>query len=670
MFKKLSLQNKSLLLSVTPLLIILVIVVYQNKSVQNIVKAKTIHLAESELEHIARGVYGMCESQQELLQKTIDNYLEVARHVLEDMGGVRFSQDIVSWNAVNQYTHAVERVELPRMMIGDDPLEQNIDFDVRSPLVDEIRELVDGACSVFQRMNPEGDMLRVCTNIPDSEGNRAIGTYLPRINPDGKENPVISEVMKGKTFSGRAYVVNKWYITAYEPIYDDDKNVCGVLYVGVPQESVQSLRKAIMSTRINKTGYVYVLDSSGHYVISKDGEQDGRRIWDSKDTDGRFFIQDICKKAVRLQKGESFIARYPWKNPDEKAPRMKQAMIMYFAPWDWVIATSTYEEELFESVRTLSSMGKNVNMVISVMVLIAVFISGFVWFRLSGGVTVRISRTVNSVGEVLNRLTALSGHITQVSQSLARRTGEQADTLEATSSSLEEIAAMSFRNAEHANRASRLRKETLTVIENASVAIKGITDSMTEITQASQKTQKIIKTIDEIAFQTNLLALNASIEAARAGEAGAGFGVVADEVRNLALRTTEAAKNTAILIESTVKKVAEGSNLAFNEYKAFVKAAEASSSFGEIVENIAADSNEQAREIDNISHTMAEMNQATRQNAANAKEFTASAREMFAQAEKLNEIVLNLQHLVGVQNERRLSDRTVKNIHRSDPDKV
>ena len=128
---------------------------------------------------------------------------------------------------------------------------------------DEVQALVGGTCTLFQRMNPAGDMLRVCTNVLKLDGTRAIGTYIPAANPDGSPNPVIATVLKGETFVGRAFVVNQWCITAYRPICDENRNVVGVLYFGIPQEEVPELRQGIMDMVVGKTGYVFVLAGSG-----------------------------------------------------------------------------------------------------------------------------------------------------------------------------------------------------------------------------------------------------------------------------------------------------------------------------------------------------------------------------------------------------------------------
>ena len=174
-----------------------------------------------------------------------------------------------------------------------------------------------------------------------------------------------------------------------------------------------------------------------------------------------------------------------------------------------------------------------------------------------------------------------------------------------------------------------------------------LTESMGEITRASEETSKIIKTIDEIAFQTNLLALNAAVEAARAGEAGAGFAVVADEVRNLAMRAADAAKNTANLIEGTVKKVKDGSDLVSRTNEAFQQVAGSSAKAADLVAEIAAASNEQAQGINQINTAVTELDKVTQQNAANAEESASAAEEMSAQAETMLGMVGELVAMVG-----------------------
>jgi methyl-accepting chemotaxis protein len=169
-----------------------------------------------------------------------------------------------------------------------------------------------------------------------------------------------------------------------------------------------------------------------------------------------------------------------------------------------------------------------------------------------------------------------------------------------------------------------------------------------------------VKTIDEIAFQTNLLALNAAVEAARAGEAGAGFAVVAEEVRNLAMRAAQAAKNTSELIEGTVKRVKDGSEVLAKTGREFHELASGVGKSGELVGEIAAASREQSRGIDQINIAVGEMNSVVQQNAANSEQSAAASKEMNAQAERMEDFVEQLRRLVEGANGKRTVRQTSK----------
>jgi methyl-accepting chemotaxis protein len=266
---------------------------------------------------------------------------------------------------------------------------------------------------------------------------------------------------------------------------------------------------------------------------------------------------------------------------------------------------------------------------------------------LARGIIIVLKRISAHMDEGAEQVASASGQVSSSSQSLAEGASEQAASIEETSSSLEEMSSMTKRNAENAGQADRLMREANQIVSQANDSMTELTGSMQEITKASEETSKIIKTIDEIAFQTNLLALNAAVEAARAGEAGAGFAVVADEVRNLAMRAAEAAKNTANLIEGTVKKVNDGSELVVRTNDAFGKVAESAQKVGQLVGDIAAASNEQAQGIDQVNTAVADMDKVTQQNAANAEESASAAEEMNAQAEQMRASVAELMKLVG-----------------------
>jgi methyl-accepting chemotaxis protein len=206
---------------------------------------------------------------------------------------------------------------------------------------------------------------------------------------------------------------------------------------------------------------------------------------------------------------------------------------------------------------------------------------------------------------------------------------------------------MTKQSADNAHQAKIMVGEAQQVVEDVSRHMEQMAQAIGEVTKTSEETGKIIKTIDEIAFQTNLLALNAAVEAARAGEAGAGFAVVAGEVRNLAMRAAEAAKNTSSLIENTIKSVKRGNELTSATQGAFRKNMEITGKVGKLVDEIAAAAQEQAQGVGQVNKAIAEMDKVTQQNAASAEETASAAEELSAQAEQMKGFVEELKVLVG-----------------------
>ncbi|PKN64581.1 MAG: hypothetical protein CVU57_14305 [Deltaproteobacteria bacterium HGW-Deltaproteobacteria-15] len=268
------------------------------------------------------------------------------------------------------------------------------------------------------------------------------------------------------------------------------------------------------------------------------------------------------------------------------------------------------------------------------------------------GVTRPLRAIIEGLSSASDQVSSAASQVSSASQSLAEGSSEQAASIEETSSSLEEMSSMTRQNADNADQAKVQMREARETVSKVNKHMGDMAAAIAEISKSSEETGKIIKTIDEIAFQTNLLALNAAVEAARAGEAGAGFAVVANEVRNLAMRAAEAAKSTADLIESTIKAVKSGNEITQATQTAFKENMTISGKVGDLVDEIAAASNEQSQGIDQVNKAVAEMDKVVQQAAANAEESASAAEEMNAQALQMKQFVNKLVSLVGGGSDR------------------
>ncbi|MDH3393205.1 MAG: methyl-accepting chemotaxis protein [Desulfobulbaceae bacterium] len=254
-----------------------------------------------------------------------------------------------------------------------------------------------------------------------------------------------------------------------------------------------------------------------------------------------------------------------------------------------------------------------------------------------------LNEMLGQVQQAVDQIATGSGQVSAASQSLSQGATEQASSLEEITSSMTEVGSQTKLNAENATQANQLAVQARTAAEGGNTKMQDMVSAMGEINEAGQNISKIIKVIDEIAFQTNLLALNAAVEAARAGRHGKGFAVVAEEVRNLAARSAKAAKETAELIEGSVEKTRNGSEIAESTSEALAEIVNSVTKVTDLVGEIAASSNEQAQGIGQTNQALSQIDQVTQQNTASAEECAATSEELAAQAAHLNELVARFQ---------------------------
>jgi methyl-accepting chemotaxis protein len=310
----------------------------------------------------------------------------------------------------------------------------------------------------------------------------------------------------------------------------------------------------------------------------------------------------------------------------------------------WTLVIEASEEEIIFPIKRLGAI------IASICGGLALAVSLVILFLVNAAVK-SINTIANALDESADMVASGSGRVSSASRELSGGASKQAASLEKTLSSLDSMSSMTRQNAENARQANELMHGTKETVARASQSMEMLTISMREISAASDETSKIIRTIDEIAFQTNMLALNAAVEAARAGEFGVGFAVVADEVRNLAMRAAEAARNTAnLIIEGTVKRVKQGSELVEKTEKEFRDVAASVGRSSELVGEISAASLEQAQGIEQVNKAVSEMDQVVEQNVANAGESASASEQINAQTERMKDIVAELVAVVQGAN--------------------
>jgi methyl-accepting chemotaxis protein len=475
-------------------------------------------------------------------------------------------------------------------------------------IVDRVKKLVGGTATLFVKSGDE--FVRISTNVQKPDGSRAVGTVL---DPNGK---AIKAIRQGQPYYGVVTILDRPYVTGYEPMQNAQGQTVGIWYTGYTLDSMTALASSISETTLLENGFIALLDDKDKVVFQ------------SKMAPKDFFQNPAVLPWLKDPSSEQF-SGIGWDLTKRKFPA-----------WDYTIVAGVADRDLYAEVLRRLALLQGPMFIL----LLGIMVVAYLGIR---ALNRRLLDTIRGVSDASGRVNHSAEQVHSASQALASGASEQAQSLQETSATLARIADMADSSAGHAKEAERLSDGALKQSEQSRGAMERMAEAISEMKRASDETARIVKTIDEIAFQTNLLALNAAVEAARAGDSGKGFAVVAEEVRNLAQRSAEAARNTSALIEGAQSKAVAGAGLSTEAVK-LLEALDASiRKVADLVRQVSLGSNEQSTSIAEMNAAVGQMDSVTQNTAGMAEQTAAASDELAGESMHLAEYVSALQDLVG-----------------------
>jgi methyl-accepting chemotaxis protein len=528
-------------------------------------------------------------------------------------------------------------------------------------VVDHVAALTKGTATLFVKRGE--DFIRVSTNVKKTDGSRAIGTLL-----DGK-GKAAAALRQGQAFYGVVEILGNPYMTGYEPLKNSRNDVVGALYVGYPLSTLTQLGEAIAKSKILENGFILLANGTGKIVFQSShvtADELTRLLKvNDKDASGNWKMTKETYPAW----GYSIIAGYPESDLKQGIIKMEIGIVvvsiivaLLLIILLYTLATKMIVKPITQVIANMDNAELNTRLDSNRTDEIGLLTNSFNKF------VTQIRQTLIEISESISVIASASAEISSSTEQMAAGAKGQTSHAGEVTNAVEEMTKSIVENSKNAGETSSTAKqaklaaeqggavvrETVQEMKKIATIVKASAGTVQELGRSSDQIGAIISVIDDIADQTNLLALNAAIEAARAGEQGRGFAVVADEVRKLAERTTAATQEIATMIkkiqldtqgavismEAGTKQVDEGIKLADKAGESLREIVEVSQTVTNMVNKIAASSEQQSNASEQILHNVESISAVTGE--------TAQGVEQIARAsEDLNRLTENLQALVG-----------------------
>ncbi|UQZ89664.1 hypothetical protein C4J81_10770 [Deltaproteobacteria bacterium Smac51] len=490
----------------------------------------------------------------------------------------------------------------------------------------------------------------------NTPGHDQTGRLVPSIVVDGDKASVDALVDYDKAGDGDYYLLalNSGREVVLEP-YTYDYNGKKVLLttVAVPilengetrgvagvDVTLDYITKIMSTIKPMGTGQVILLSPEGTIVGHSDASLVGQPF--ASTPRGKLLNADL-QAVMGDGKPMTRVVEGGWSGGEDAA-----AAIYSFSPGqtgrNWAFIALVPMDTVLAASRAMTRYGL---MVGAVILAVSIVIGLLAVKIVVGGLTRRILNVAEELEEISTNINEESREISASSESIADGAQSQAASQEETSAALEEISSMTKRTVENAHSANESARDTMQIVRDGADDMRAMTTAMNEIDDSATRIGNIIKAIEEIAFQTNLLALNASVEAARAGEAGAGFAVVADEVRNLALRSAESVGNTQAMIDTTLKRVRNGTEVAGRLEASFTAIEESSNRINEQVDQINTAAEQQDTGISQVNQAVQIMDKVTNENVSAVNSLASTTAQLSIQSDRMSEVVERLLSTIG-----------------------
>lgn len=394
--------------------------------------------------------------------------------------------------------------------------------------------------------------------------------------------------------------------------------------------------KRIAAIRYDGSNYVWINDYDGNMISHPKlkGNQS-----DLADKNGVRFINQGTELAKTKGSG---VVSYQWTKEGQDKSKVfpKISYFRSYPNWKWIIGTGIYVDDVDKAVFDTFLQILIVNIIVMIAVIAVVLLT------IVRDIVTSMDRITGKLEESSQEISSASSQLDAASQKLAEGTTEQAASIQETSSTLEETESMVQQNRDNTQQAAVLAKKSKEYANKSNSEMQKMMTAMEDLKKSSAEISKIIKVIDEIAFQTNILSLNAAVEAARAGDAGKGFAVVAEEVRSLAQRSAQAAKDTAVIIESNITMSDNGAKLAHEVQQSVSEIDEQSRKVSELLDEISVATDEQAQGVAQINKAVSQMEMVLASNAQTAEESAAASKALYDQTLNMKTVINELDSIV------------------------